>query len=157
MKKLAMCFGTFDGLHQGHEDYFRQAKDLADELFVVVARDATVVDIKGDLPSMNELERLQKVQEHPLVDEARLGYPGDKYQIIEEIRPDILCLGYDQEAFTENRDAEQARRGLSAAIYRCQPYQPDVMKSSLLRGVREREEAEDAMSEVEYEEGGLPL
>lgn len=157
MKKLAMCFGTFDGLHQGHEDYFRQAKDLADELFVVVARDATVVDIKGDLPSMNELERLEAVQNHPLVDEARLGYPGDKYQIIEEIRPDILCLGYDQEAFTENLDAEQARRGLSAVIYRCQPYQPDVMKSSLLRGVREREEAEDAMSEVEYEEGGLPL
>lgn len=158
MKKLAMCFGTFDSLHQGHEDYFRQAKDLADELFVVVARDATVVDIKGDLPAMNETERLAAVQDHPMVDDARLGYPGDKYQIIEEIKPDILCLGYDQEAFTENLDAELARRGLSAVIYRCHPFQPDVMKSSLLRGARDRDrEDEDALAEVEYEEGGLPL
>jgi FAD synthetase len=156
MKKLAMCFGTFDGLHQGHGDYFRQAKDVADELIVIVARDATVVDVKGDLPSMGQDDRLRVVMDHPLVDEARLGYPDDKYRVLEEFKPDVICLGYDQEAFTENLDAELARRGLSAVIMRCQPYQPDTMKSSLLKGMR-RDDDEDQMNEIEYEESGLPM
>lgn len=154
MKKIAICFGTFDGLHQGHEDYFRQAKEVADELIVIVARDATVIDVKGNLPSTNERERLIVIQNHPLVDEARLGYHDDKYRVLEDVRPDFICLGYDQETFTENLDAELARRGLSATIIRCQPYYPDTFKSSLLRGIREDDEM---LSEAEYEENGLPI
>lgn len=154
MKKIAMCFGTFDGLHAGHEDYFRQAKELADELVVIVARDTTVVDVKGDLPAMNQDARLAAVQEHPMVDEARLGYPDDKYRVLEEVQPDVICLGYDQEAFTENLDAELARRGLSASIHRCQPFYPESYKSSLLRGARQEEED---TTEAEYDERGLPI
>jgi FAD synthetase len=155
MKRIAICFGTFDILHQGHEDYFRQAKEQADELVVIVARDTTVLDVKGDLPRTNEQDRLRVVQEHPLVDDARLGHQDDKYRILEEIQADVICLGYDQEAFTENLDAELARRGLSASIFRCQPFYPDTYKSSLLRGARQDEE--DALAEAEYEESGLPL
>jgi FAD synthetase len=154
MKKIVMCFGAFDGLHPGHEDYFRQAKEHGDELMVVVARDTTVVDVKGNLPERNEQDRLHTVMDHPLVDDARLGYPGDKYRIIEEVNPDIICLGYDQEAFTENLDAELARRGLSANIVRAEPFFPDQFKSSLLRGMREEEPSPE---EAEYEENGLPL
>lgn len=154
MKKIVMVFGTFDGLHPGHEDYFRQAKEHGDELIVVVARDTTVVDVKGNLPARNQDDRLAAVSEHPLVDDARLGYQEDKYRVIEEVNPDIICLGYDQEAFTENLDAELARRGLSATIVRSEPFFPEMYKSSLLRGMRE-EEAPD--EEVEYEENGLPL
>lgn len=154
MKKIVMVFGTFDGLHPGHEDYFRQAKEHGDELIVVVARDTTVVDVKGNLPARNQDDRLEAVREHPLVDDARLGYQEDKYRVIEEVNPDIICLGYDQEAFTENLDAELARRGLSATIVRSEPFFPEMYKSSLLRGMRE-EEAPD--EEVEYEENGLPL
>ena len=155
MKKIVMCFGTFDGLHPGHEDYFRQAKEHGDTLVVIVARDVTVMDVKGDLPQRNETDRLQTIMDHPLVDEAKLGYPGDKYRIIEEVSPDILCLGYDQEAFTENLDAELARRGLAATIFRCEPFFPDMYKSSLLRGMREEEPA--SAEDAEYEENGLPL
>lgn len=155
MKKIAMCFGTFDGLHPGHEDYFRQAKEHGDDVFVVVARDTTVMDVKGNLPERNEQDRLAAVLEHPFVDDARLGYPDDKYQIIEEVHPDVLCLGYDQETFTDNLDAELARRGLSAMIVRCEAFLPDTFKSSLLRGMREEEPL--SVEEAEYEENGLPL
>lgn len=154
MKKVVMCFGTFDGLHPGHEDYFRQAKEHGDELFVVVSRDTTVMDVKGNLPRMNQEDRLTAVVDHPLVDGAKLGYPGDKYKIIEEINPDFICLGYDQEAFTDNLDAELTRRGLSASIVRAEPFFPDSYKSSLLRGMREEE---PLLEEAEYEERGLPI
>jgi len=153
MKKIAMCFGTFDTIHAGHDDYFRQAKDYGDELFVVVSRDETVVDLKGNLPMNNEQDRLQLVLSHPNVDDAKLGYVEDKYKIIDEIRPDILCLGHDQEAFTERLEAELARRGIAATVVRLLPYEPDIRTSSLLRGMRE----EEPMSEAEYDEQGLPL
>jgi FAD synthetase len=152
MKKIAMCFGTFDGLHAGHEDYFRQAKELGDELIVVVAKDETVVDLRGNLPANSEDERLAAVDAHPLVDGARLGYLDDKYRVIEEVRPDYICLGHDQEAFTERLEAELARRGIAATVVRLQPFHPDI-HNSLLRGMRE----EEPTGEAEYDEQGLPM
>jgi len=159
MKKRALCFGTFDGLHPGHEDYFRQARERADELVVVVARDATVLDVKGNLPATNERDRLQVVQGHPLVNVALLGYADDKYRVIEEVRPDIICLGYDQDSFTDQLEAELVRRGLSVAIMRCVPFSPEIYKSSLLRRSRAGEEQgmESSPDDEAETEEGLPL
>ena len=39
-----MCFGTFDLLHPGHEDYFRQAREFGDELIVVAWRNDEPID-----------------------------------------------------------------------------------------------------------------
>ncbi|MFA5935362.1 MAG: adenylyltransferase/cytidyltransferase family protein [Patescibacteria group bacterium] len=154
MPKTVMCFGTFDRLHPGHEDYFRQAAAHGDRLVVVIARDATVVDVKGDLPSMNEDERLAAVQQHVLVDEAVLGQVEDKYRVIEEYVPDVICLGYDQETFTDTLDIELTRRGLAATVVRCEAYFPDAFKSSLLRGARV---ADADFEEEATEEEGIPL
>lgn len=154
MAKTVMCFGTFDALHPGHEDYFRQAREHGDRLVVVVARDSTVVDVKGDLPSMNEQERLLAVQEHALVDEAVLGNEDDKYRVIEDFQPDVICLGYDQETFTDTLDIELTRRGLAANVVRCEAFFPDTFKSSLLRGARVTDED---FREGETEEEGIPL
>lgn len=154
MAKTVMCFGTFDGLHPGHEDYFRQSAQHGDRLVVIVARDATVVDVKGDLPSMNEIERLAAVENHPLVDEAILGHLDDKYRVIEEVNPDIISLGYDQETFTDTLDIELTRRGLASNVVRCEAYFPDTFKSSLLRGARVTDED---FQEEPAEEEGIPL
>ena len=132
MKKRALCFGTFDGLHPGHEDYFRQAKALAEELAVVVARDATVLEVKGNLPATNELDRLRAVEDHPLVDRAMLGYPDDRYRVIEDVQPDLICLGYDQHSFTGELEVKLTERGIEATILRCEPFYPETYKSSLL-------------------------
>lgn len=127
-----LCFGTFDGLHPGHEDYFRQAKELGDRLVVVVARDETVKIVKSRASVQDESTRLRAVEQHPLVDEARLGWPGDKYRVIEDVRPDIILLGYDQQAFTETLEETLRSRGLSCKVVRATAYKPDVYKSSKL-------------------------
>lgn len=137
-----MCFGTFDGLHQGHHSYFAQAKEIGKRLVVVVARDETVVEVKGQLPATNERDRLASVREHPLVDEAHLGQPGDKYEIIERVRPEIVLLGYDQTAFTTDLETELARRGLKVDIRRALPYLPKVFKSSYLQAVEDTTEVD---------------
>ncbi len=129
---VVLCCGTFDGLHPGHEDYFRQARSLGSRLVVVVARDETVKIIKGRSPFYDQDTRLQVIAAHPLVDEARLGLSGDKYRVIEAIRPDIVLLGYDQEAFTESLGEVLRARGLSCTVVRALPFKPDIFKSSKL-------------------------
>ena len=54
-----MVFGTFDGLHKGHLDFFRQAKNFIKNSYLIVsiARDKNVKKIKGDMPLLREKER----------------------------------------------------------------------------------------------------
>lgn len=134
--KTVLCFGTFDLIHPGHSAYFEQAKKLGDRVAVIVARDRTVLDVKGQLPSMNEDARLEAVAAHPSVDEAYLGNHDDKYRIVEEIKPDIILLGYDQQAFTDQLENELERRGIFAEIRRAHAFEPHRYKSSLLRPLR---------------------
>ena len=124
MKKV-MVFGTFDILHQGHLDLFRQAREHGDFLIAVVARDRTVEEVKGEGPEHDEKERLAEVAKH--VDKAVLGHLGSKHQVIEEEKPDVLCLGYDQEAFT--KDLEK----FDIPIIRLNPFAPETYKSSKLK------------------------
>jgi len=129
-----LCFGTFDILHPGHEQYLRDAKSLGDELYVIVALDKTVKDVKGMIPHNNQEKRLAAVKALPYVDHAMLGLPGDKYELVERIAPDIICLGYDQTAFTNGLSAVLASRGLNPKIVRLTlPLQPEKYKSSKMR------------------------
>jgi FAD synthetase len=145
-----LCFGTFDGLHPGHEAFFRQARELGDRLLVVLSRDVTVLEVKGQLPGLGEEERLRQVKNHPLVDEAHLGHLGDKYKIVEELKPDLILLGYDQQAFTDSLEKELQQRGLWIEIRRAQPHRPEVFKTSLRRPVF-------TPVEIREDEEGIPL
>ena len=145
-----LVFGTFDGLHEGHLDFFRQAKEYGDFLIVVVARDSTVKRVKKRGPKYNEQERLKSVLTNrpplcgatgvpagparELVNEARLGNEGNNpYKVIEEIKPDIICLGYDQSHFTDKLKQKLKEMSLShIKIKRLKAYKPEQYKSSLL-------------------------
>ena len=131
--KKVLVFGTFDLLHPGHLNLFKEARSLGDHLTVVVARDKTVKEVKGRFPDMSESERLSHVSGSAFVDSAVLGSNSDKYKVIEEISPDVICLGYDQSAFTENLDAELKKRGVYVEIVRLKPYKEHVYKSSKLK------------------------
>lgn len=132
MKKV-MCFGTFDVLHEGHKFYLMEAKKLGDYLVVVVARDETVKDVKKRQPLHNETERVKNLRQLGIADKVVLGNPGDKLKVVEDERPSIVCLGYDQTFFTDKIKERLQQRGLSVDIVRLLAYKPDVYKSSLLR------------------------
>ena len=132
MKKV-LVFGAFDGLHEGHIEFFKQAKEQGDHVIVVVGRDSTILKTKGKPAKFNEQERLAKVKECQYVDEARLGNEGNNpYKVIEEVKPDIICLGYDQTHFTEKLEAKIKELGLTINVVRLKPYKPEIYKSSIL-------------------------
>ncbi|MDA3840158.1 MAG: adenylyltransferase/cytidyltransferase family protein [Patescibacteria group bacterium] len=133
-KRRLMVFGTFDVFHKGHEDFFRQAKMLGDYLIVVVARDETVNQVKKQLPTNSEEKRVEVIRDSGLVEDVILGNIDDKYLIIKEHRPDIICLGYDQEFFIEHLDTRLEEFGLrKTKIIKLESFKPEIYKSSKLR------------------------
>lgn len=131
MKKV-MVFGTFDILHPGHMSFFWQAKKKGDYLIVVVARDKNVRNFKGKNPYYNEMVRLTRLRKLKIVDKARLGNLYDKFQVILEERPDIICLGYDQKISVRKLQKELKAMKIKAKVYRLKPYKPKIFKSSKL-------------------------
>lgn len=131
--KTVMAFGSFDILHPGHLYFLNQAKSKGDKLVVVIALDKTIEKVKGEKPKYNERQRLEHVKGMPMVDKAVLGYEKDPYEIIEEINPDIICLGYDQDSYSENLKEKLAERGINPEIIRLGPYKEDIYKSSKLK------------------------
>ena len=132
MKKV-MCAGTFDFIHPGHLFYLSEAKKYGDKLIVVVARDDTSESFKGKKPVHNEKERLEAVRTLEIVDDAVLGKHGNIFDIIEEIKPDVICLGYDQNVQKQQLEEELKKRNIKAEVIRIDAYMPNLYKSSKLK------------------------
>jgi len=124
-----MVFGTFDILHPGHIYLLNEAKNLGNELVVVVARDRTVGEIKKIITKNNEQNRLKNISDLQIANKAILGNEGDKYEVIREEKPDIIALGYDQTAFTD----KLSQNFPEIKIVRLKPYKEDIYKSSKFR------------------------
>lgn len=130
-----MIFGTFDGVHPGHRDFFRQAKKLARNPFLIVSigRDRNVFQIKGKYPDKNEKERARLVKKNKLADKIVLGGVKNHLPHILKERPDIIALGYDQKNYVKNLKKDLKNKGLNVKIARLRPYQERIFKTSLLR------------------------
>lgn len=112
-----MATGVFDLIHLGHLHYLLEAKKLGDELVVIVARDSTVRREKHE-PITPEEFRRELVESLKPVDKAVLGGEGDVYKIVEEIKPDIIALGYDQAHDADKITGELKNRGLDVKVVR---------------------------------------
>lgn len=128
-----LAFGTFDLLHLGHVYYLQRAKELGDELVVIVARDASVKKSKGNVPIQDEHARVQLVGSLKCVDNAVLGNRGNIFAKVKEIDPDVIALGYDQRPPVLVLKKELAALGLRPKIVRLKPFRKNEHKSSILR------------------------
>ena len=126
-----MATGTFDLLHMGHIYFLKEAKKLGDRLIVVVATDSTVRELKHE-PINPEQIRLNLIKEIKVVDEAYLGHENDMYKVVEQIKPDIIALGYDQIHDENNIKSELSKRKINAKVVRLSEYK----QGSDLEGTR---------------------
>ena len=102
-----LIFGTFDKLHKGHIHFIRKAGEIAEEnskskedaeLFVVIARDENVEKIKNKTPADQEMKRVMNVYLLGLAKKVILGDKSNFFRAIQEYKPKIICLGYDQDS-----------------------------------------------------------
>ena len=128
MKKV-IVFGTFDIIHPGHEHMLKEAKEYGNYLVAIIARDEVSKEVKGRQPKYNEQTRLNNIRKLGIADNVRLGYIDDKYQVIQEEKPDIVALGYDQIAFVDKLEEVIDD---NCQIVRLVPYKPEIFKSSKL-------------------------
>lgn len=132
--KTVLVTGTFDFLHRGHLYFLEQAKRYGDHLIVIIARDSTVKKIKGRTPIHTEKERQDLVASIRIVNRAVLGDQKDPYKIIARLRPQIICLGYDQtHIFARELADALKRRNLTTRIVTLKPFHQNRLKSTHLR------------------------
>lgn len=127
-------FGVFDGIHEGHRDFFVQAKSLGNQLVAIVARDSVVERLKNKRPSHTEIERVKAISEEPEIDLVFLGDIEDgSYKVLKEINPQIIYLGYDQTKLSASLN-KAIKKGLlpKIEIIIGKPYKPEIFHTSLL-------------------------
>jgi len=134
-KKVVLASGTFDLLHLGHVRYLEEAKKAGGrnaKLVVIVARDRTVEKRKGGKPIMPEEHRRALVESLKVVDEAILGYERfDIGAVIEELKPDVIAVGYDQEGIEAQVRKAVAQKKLPVQVVRIGKFGRDELNSSL--------------------------
>ena len=125
--RIGMVFGVFDSLHEGHKHFLNRAQEKCDELYVAVAQDAVVESLKGKKPRQNMEERMHALEEY---DRSLNVVEGDTdlgtWKVLRSVRPDIVFVGYDQEA------VQAEIKVLSIPAEAVSAYEPDKYKSSFL-------------------------
>lgn len=99
-KKIALCHGTFDLLHMGHVQHFREAKQHCDVLVITLTADKFV--LKGpNKPAMGEQLRAEMLASLEIVDYVSIVYDYSAIPAITAIQPDFYVKGKDY-AVSEN-------------------------------------------------------
>ena len=130
---IVLVGGVYDILHLGHLAVLAEAKTYGDILVVVVATDVTVETLKGRRPVFPEEDRRALVESLRPVDAAILGYEdvGMGYeQIIDEVKPNIIALGYDQDSVARMVTELVERKKLSIRVVRLSKFDKEKYLSS---------------------------
>lgn len=139
MKKTRiMVFGTFDGLHKGHINFFKQAKGFMKNSFLIVsiARDKNVIKIKNKKPELSEKERFDLIKKSKFVDKVVLAGKSKYLPHILKEKPDIIALGYDQRAYVKDLKNNLKNKDIPIKIVRMKPYKEKIYKNRLLKKKR---------------------
>jgi len=131
--RVVLVGGVYDILHLGHLAALAEAKTHGDILVVVVATDTTVETLKGRRPVFPEEDRRALVESLKPVDAAILGYEdvGMWYeQVIDDVKPDIIALGYDQDSAARTVTELVRRKRINIRIVRLTKFDREKYLSS---------------------------
>ena len=132
-KSQVVVFGIFDGVHEGHRDFFQQAREYGDALIVILGRDSSARSLKSRAPRYSEEERIKLIGQQPWVSDVVLGdEEQSSYRVLQQLSPDIICLGYDQQALWEDLQRWMIEVGKEIPIHFLKPYKPNIFHNALL-------------------------
>jgi FAD synthetase len=133
-RKIVLASGVFDLLHLGHVRFLEAAKKAGGpnaELVVIIARDSNVQKRKHEKPIMPEYQRCALVESLKVVDCAILGFEDfNMGKVIEKIKPDVIAVGYDQEAVEKTLREYVKETGSKIKIVKIGKFEEDELDSS---------------------------
>ena len=95
-KHVVFTNGCFDVLHKGHLVLLKEARKLGDKLIVGLNSDDSVRRLKGALRPFNDVKtRMEQLLLIPYVDEVVIFDEDTPYELIKEIKPDLIVKGGD--------------------------------------------------------------
>lgn len=95
-KRVVFTNGCFDVLHKGHLTLLKQARSLGDKLIVGLNSDASVRQLKGATRPFNNVNtRKEQLELIPYVDEVVVFEEDTPYNLIKELKPDLIVKGGD--------------------------------------------------------------
>jgi len=129
--KVVLAGGVFDIIHPGHIHTLNSAKQLGDVLVVVVATENTAQKMKKRKPLHNQEQRRDLVKSLSMVDLCVIGHEGDIFKTVEQIKPEIVALGYDQ-IHQEKFITDGCRKlNLNVKVARLQSPIPEISSSEI--------------------------
>lgn len=94
-KKIVFTNGCFDIIHIGHTRYLTEAKNFGDILVIGLNSDNSVSRMKHGRPIISEEQRAEALSALYMVDYITLFDEDTPYELIKEIKPDVLVKGAD--------------------------------------------------------------
>jgi D-beta-D-heptose 7-phosphate kinase/D-beta-D-heptose 1-phosphate adenosyltransferase len=95
-KRVIFTNGCFDVLHKGHLTLLKQARSLGDKLVVGLNSDSSVKRLKGQDRPFNDVDtRREQLLLIPYVDDVIIFEEDTPYNLIKELRPDLIVKGGD--------------------------------------------------------------
>lgn len=93
-KKVVFTNGCYDLLHAGHVRFLKKAAAMGDALVLALNSDSSVRRLKGPgRPITPQGERAELMSALAPVDIVTVFYEDDPYNIINDIKPDVLVKG----------------------------------------------------------------
>ena len=131
-KKAVFTNGCFDLLHLGHISLFEKARTLGDALIVAINSDKSLSRLKGPKrPLVGEKDRAKLLLALKAVDYVVVFGEQTPYELLKEIRPDVLVKGGDYKL------SEIAGREFVKKVYRF-PFVKGKSTTNLINLIVER-------------------
>jgi len=131
-KNTVLLFGSFDGIHVGHEYLINEALKYGSHIVVVVAQDSIIESIKQQTPMYSLDVRIANLKERfpettPIVGDREKG----TWSAIKDYQPETILVGYDQHGLKEA--LQDIQEQYEFTIVQAKAFQPEKYKSSILR------------------------
>jgi D-beta-D-heptose 7-phosphate kinase/D-beta-D-heptose 1-phosphate adenosyltransferase len=100
--KVIFTNGCFDIIHRGHVDYLKKSKELGYKLIVGLNSDESIRRLKGSSRPINsEHDRKAVLESLGFVDTVIIFDEDTPYELIKELKPDIITKGGDYKSIKD--------------------------------------------------------
>lgn len=111
-QRIVALSGSFDILHTGHINSFKEAKSLGNILIILLNSDKSIKKYKGPKrPILKDKDRATILSAIEFIDYIVMFDDINPKKILQEIKPDIYCQGCDWGKFCVEKEAVEKNGG----------------------------------------------